>query len=179
LFIGGAGVGRGYLNRPELTAEKFIADPFSAKAGATLYRTGDLVRYRHDTEAQALAEAFFAELPAYWNPSGGWAVERLRGLGLTYEPVQGSLGSDPFHICSKEGVERFAVTALCRCLESDPKPPRDLQVVRAHCSDLRDGRPRAAHKAPRRLIQRARPRSAAATRRRMCHDLRLGLSRRH
>jgi len=45
LWIGGDGVARGYLNRPGLTAEKFIADPFSAKPGARLYRTGDLVRY--------------------------------------------------------------------------------------------------------------------------------------
>ncbi len=46
LFLGGVGVGRGYLNRPELTAEKFIPDPFSASGGARLYRTGDLARYR-------------------------------------------------------------------------------------------------------------------------------------
>ena len=42
IHIGGDGVARGYLNQPELTAEKFIADPFSADAGARLYRTGDL-----------------------------------------------------------------------------------------------------------------------------------------
>ena len=45
LYIGGAGVGRGYLNRPELTAEKFIPNPFD-KYQTTLYRTGDLARYR-------------------------------------------------------------------------------------------------------------------------------------
>ena len=44
LYIGGAGVGRGYLNRPELTSEKFIAHPFSARPGARLYRTGDWAR---------------------------------------------------------------------------------------------------------------------------------------
>ena len=44
LLIGGAGVGRGYLNLPELTAQKFIADPFSNAAGARLYRSGDLAR---------------------------------------------------------------------------------------------------------------------------------------
>jgi amino acid adenylation domain-containing protein len=48
LYIGGAGVGRGYLHRQELTAEKFIADPFSSHPGARLYRTGDLARYRAD-----------------------------------------------------------------------------------------------------------------------------------
>ncbi len=44
LLIGGVGVGRGYLNLPELTAQKFIADPFSNAAGSRLYRSGDLAR---------------------------------------------------------------------------------------------------------------------------------------
>ncbi|KER01778.1 non-ribosomal peptide synthetase [Photorhabdus temperata] len=48
LYIGGAGVTRGYLNRPELTAERFLTDPFSDKPGARMYRTGDLARYLPD-----------------------------------------------------------------------------------------------------------------------------------
>jgi hypothetical protein len=48
LYIGGVGVGRGYLNRPDLTAERFVPDPFSTAAGARLYRTGDLGRYLFD-----------------------------------------------------------------------------------------------------------------------------------
>jgi amino acid adenylation domain-containing protein len=48
LYIGGDGVARGYMNRPDLTAEKFIPDPFSSKPGARLYKTGDLARYRVD-----------------------------------------------------------------------------------------------------------------------------------
>ncbi len=54
LFIGGIGVGRGYLNRPDLTAERFIPDPFSDRPGARLYRTGDLVRFRPDGEIEFL-----------------------------------------------------------------------------------------------------------------------------
>ena len=42
LHLGGIQVGRGYFNRPELTAEKFIPDPFSSQPGRRLYRTGDL-----------------------------------------------------------------------------------------------------------------------------------------
>lgn len=45
LYIGGAGVGRGYLNRPELTAERFLCDPFSTDSGARMYKTGDLARF--------------------------------------------------------------------------------------------------------------------------------------
>ncbi|MGW6239855.1 amino acid adenylation domain-containing protein [Streptomyces sp. NPDC055094] len=48
LFIGGLGVTRGYLNRPELTAERFVHDPFTEADGARMYGTGDVVRYRED-----------------------------------------------------------------------------------------------------------------------------------
>jgi amino acid adenylation domain-containing protein len=44
IFIGGANVGRGYLNSPGLTKEKFIPDPFTSDSGARMYRTGDLAR---------------------------------------------------------------------------------------------------------------------------------------
>ncbi|OCQ51248.1 Tyrocidine synthase 3 [Photorhabdus australis subsp. thailandensis] len=45
MYIGGVGVARGYLNQPELSAERFLADPFSPVSGARMYRTGDLARY--------------------------------------------------------------------------------------------------------------------------------------
>ncbi|HET6978705.1 MAG TPA: amino acid adenylation domain-containing protein [Pyrinomonadaceae bacterium] len=52
LYIGGECVGRGYLNRPALTAEKFGPDPFAVEVGARLYRTGDRVRYLPDGQLE-------------------------------------------------------------------------------------------------------------------------------
>ena len=54
LCLGGAGLARGYLGRAELTAEKFIPNPYSEQAGARLYRTGDLVRYLPDGQIEYL-----------------------------------------------------------------------------------------------------------------------------
>lgn len=70
LHIGGYGVGRGYLNRPQLTAEKFIPHPYSSVPGARLYKTGDLARYRPDgqieyigrTDTQVKVRGFRIEL---------------------------------------------------------------------------------------------------------------------
>jgi len=54
LYIGGIGLGRGYLHRRELTAEKFIASPFDHKPGARLYKTGDIARYLSDGSIEYL-----------------------------------------------------------------------------------------------------------------------------
>ncbi|KLU16148.1 hypothetical protein AFK69_19165 [Xenorhabdus sp. GDc328] len=54
IYIGGDGVACGYLNRPELTAERFLTDPFSDKPHARMYRTGDLARYLPDGNLEFL-----------------------------------------------------------------------------------------------------------------------------
>lgn len=55
IYVGGAGVARGYLGKPELTAERFLADPFSADSRAHLYMSGDLGRWRADGTIEYLA----------------------------------------------------------------------------------------------------------------------------
>ena len=54
LHIGGVGLARGYLNRSDLTAEKFIPDPFSTEPGARMYKTGDAARYLPDGNIEFL-----------------------------------------------------------------------------------------------------------------------------
>jgi amino acid adenylation domain-containing protein len=57
LYVGGAGVARGYLGNPALTAARFLPDPYAPGAGQRMYRTGDMVRHRADGQLEFLGRA--------------------------------------------------------------------------------------------------------------------------
>ena len=81
MFIGGAGIVRGYLKRPELTAEKFIVDKFSHDPNARLYRTGDLARYLPDGRIEFLGRADHQV--------------KLRGYRIELEEIESALKQNP------------------------------------------------------------------------------------
>jgi amino acid adenylation domain-containing protein len=81
LYVGGIGVGAGYLNRPELTAEKFLADPFSSEPEARLYSTGDLARFLPNGEIDLLGRAD--------------NQVKLRGYRIELEEVEAVLDGHP------------------------------------------------------------------------------------
>ncbi len=90
LFIGGAGVARGYRNRPDLTSERFLPDPFSSVSGARMYRTGDRVRWNDDGTLSFLGRTDFQV--------------KVRGIRIELEEIEAALLRIP-------GVRHAAVLA--------------------------------------------------------------------
>ncbi|HEX7239391.1 MAG TPA: non-ribosomal peptide synthase/polyketide synthase, partial [Longimicrobiaceae bacterium] len=98
IYIGGAGVVRGYLNRPELTAERFLPDPHRGIAGARLYRTGDKGRRRPDGEVEFLGRVDFQVKVRGYRVEPGEIEAALRAHSAVREAVvllRGDAGHDP------------------------------------------------------------------------------------
>jgi amino acid adenylation domain-containing protein len=81
VYISGAGVARGYLKRPEQTAQRFVPDPFSGSPGGRMYRTGDLARYLPDGEIE-----FLGRLDQQ---------VKIRGFRIELGEVEAALGEHP------------------------------------------------------------------------------------
>ncbi len=91
LFLGGDGLARGYFGRPDLTAERFVRNPFSAETGVKLYRTGDLCRHRADGSIEYLGRLDHQV--------------KLRGFRIELGEVEAVLG--------KHSSVRQAVAVVC------------------------------------------------------------------
>jgi amino acid adenylation domain-containing protein len=87
LYLGGIGVGDGYFERPELTAERFLPDPFAGDPAARMYRTGDLARWMEDGNLELLGRVDNQVKIRGFRIELGEIEARLRGHGAVREGV--------------------------------------------------------------------------------------------
>jgi amino acid adenylation domain-containing protein len=111
LYVGGLGLARGYRGRPELTAERFVADPFSDRSGARMYATGDRARLRADGELEYLGR-LDAQL-------------KVRGMRIEPAEVEDVLAQHP---AVKECVVRLEPAGDVEMLVGYLEPRQNLTV---------------------------------------------------
>jgi amino acid adenylation domain-containing protein len=116
IYIGGQGVARGYLNQPDLTAERFIPDPFRTSSGAPLYKTGDLGRWLPDGNIEYLGRNDFQVKIRGFRIELGEIEARLTTCGGVGEGVVMAREDNPgekrlvAYVVPQEGMELSAAT---------------------------------------------------------------------
>jgi len=171
LCFGGAQVVRGYLDRPELTAEKFIPDPFSAEPGARLYATGDQARYLADGAIQFLGridhqvkirgfrvEPGEVETALAKHPQVREAAVVVRGDGkdkrlVGYYVADAALSSATLRAFLKEQLPEYMVPSLLVRLDALPLTPSGKVHREALPAPDDSNEPRRAAVAPRNAVE--------------------------
>ncbi|HLM44194.1 MAG TPA: amino acid adenylation domain-containing protein, partial [Myxococcaceae bacterium] len=122
LYIGGVQVGRGYLGRPELTAERFIPDAFGGQEGARLYRTGDLARWLADGSIEYLGRVDFQV--------------KLRGFRIELGEIEAVLLGHPTVAAAVVVAQRSKAGDLYLVAYVVSREARsDVEALRAHLSE--------------------------------------------
>ncbi len=124
LYIGGVGVARGYRNRPELTAERFLPDPFSSASGARMYRTGDLGRWHANGNIEFLGRNDFQV--------------KIRGFRIELGEIEAQLSKYPgvrdAIVIAREDTPGDKRLVAYYTAQTDPDEEFDAETLRAHLS---------------------------------------------
>jgi len=121
LWLGGEGLARGYLRRPEMTAERFVPDPFSQRGGARAYRTGDQVRWLPDGNLEFLGRLDHQVKLRGYRIELGEIEAALLDLGILEQAVAVARGG--------EEADKKLVAYL---VFKDRRNQADLNQLRAH-----------------------------------------------
>ncbi len=124
LAVSGGGVGAGYLGRPELTASKFVPDPFAGEPGARLYWTGDLARTLPGGEIDFLGRIDHQI--------------KVRGFRVELQEIEAALGAEPGIVESAVAVETDAAGGGTLVAYVVPREPA-ASMLPALAQDLREG----------------------------------------
>ena len=126
LYVSGAGVTRGYLNRPELTAQRFLPDPFSSEVGARMYKTGDLARWLEDGNIEYLGRIDMQV--------------KIRGFRIELEEIEARLKQHPgikdtVVIAQGQGGNKQLVAFYCAQENTvEKKVELPTEELRRHCA---------------------------------------------